>query len=61
MHRRPLLVAIAFAGLVVGVLVASVIGSAPGGHQPGAVEWIIQVVVLLGAALLVAGRVRRKG
>ncbi|HEY1456529.1 MAG TPA: hypothetical protein VGG31_08515 [Candidatus Dormibacteraeota bacterium] len=61
MPRRPLLAAIAFAGLVVGVLVASVIGSAPGGHRPGALEWVIQVAIILAAIVLVAGRVRGKG
>ena len=60
MRGRPLLVAVVFAAFVVGVLVASIIGSAPGGHRPGTLEWTIQLVILAGAVLLIAGRVRRK-
>lgn len=60
MPRRPMLGAIAFAGLVAGVLVASVIGSGPGGHSPGVLELTIQLLILGGAVLLIAGRVRRR-
>ena len=44
------------------VIVVAVLGWAPSGRQPGAGEWVIQIAALLvGAALIVAGRVRRRG
>jgi lipopolysaccharide export LptBFGC system permease protein LptF len=57
--RRPVLVAVALFGLLIGFLVALVIGTAPGGH-PVAVAWTIQVLVLVGAVFLLAGRRRRR-
>jgi hypothetical protein len=57
--RRPVLVAVALFGLLIGFIVALVIGAAPGGHAT-AVEWTIQVLVLVGAVFLLAGpRARR--
>jgi hypothetical protein len=46
-------------GLAAALLVGLVLGSAPGGHQATAVEWTIQVLVLFGAFLMVAGRAAR--
>jgi hypothetical protein len=46
-------------GLVVGLAAAVVIGSAPGGHQAMAIEFGIQILVVVGALLLVAGRPAR--
>jgi hypothetical protein len=45
--------------LLIGFLVALVIGTAPGG-LPVAVEWTIQVLVLVGAVFLLAGRRARR-
>jgi hypothetical protein len=56
---RPLLGAVAIVGLVFGLPAAFVIGSAPGGHQVTAVEFTIQILVAVGALLLVAGRTAR--
>ena len=47
-------------GLAIGIVVA-LLGWAPGGHQPSVGEWLIQAALLVGAAVIVAGRVRRKG
>jgi hypothetical protein len=58
-RRRPLLGALAFIGLAAAFLVALVLGSAPGGYQATAVEWTIQVLILVGALLMVAGRAAR--
>jgi len=52
--------ALAFAGLLIGFVVALVIGTAPGGHQVIAVAWTIQVLVLIGALLLLANGMRRR-
>lgn len=62
MRRRPLLGAVALAALIIaGVLVAAIMGSpAPGGHQPGVLEWTIQLVIMACALLLIAGQVRRR-
>ena len=60
MRRRPFVGALVFAGLVAVVLIASVLGSAPASHRPGPLELTIQLLVLVVAALLVAGRVRRR-
>lgn len=60
MRPRPLLGAVAFAALVIGVLVAAIIGSAPPGHRPGVVEWGIQLVIIAAAIALLAGKVRRR-
>lgn len=57
--RRPVLIAVALVGLLIGFLVALVIGTAPGGHAT-AVEWTIQVLVLVGAVFLLAGRGGRR-
>jgi hypothetical protein len=45
--------------LLVGLIVALLIGG-PGGQQATAIAWIIQVLVLVGALLLLAGRTRRR-
>jgi hypothetical protein len=45
--------------LLIGFFVALVIGTAPDGH-PVAVAWIVQVLVLVGAMFLLAGRRRRR-
>ena len=59
MRARPVLGVLAIFGLVAGLMVALVIGG-PGGHQATAIEWIIQVLVLLGAVFLLASRMRRR-
>ena len=59
MRRHPLLGALAAVGLAAALLVGLVLGSAPGGHQATAVEWTIQVLILFGAFLMVAGRAAR--
>jgi hypothetical protein len=58
-RRHPLLGALAVVGLAAALLVGLVLGSAPGGHQATAVEWTIQVLILFGAFLMVAGRAAR--
>ncbi len=60
MGRRPIVGAAVFAGLVAGVLVATIIYSGPG-HRPSVLEWTVQLVILAGAVLIIADRVRRKG
>ncbi|HXJ48060.1 MAG TPA: hypothetical protein VNF91_02715 [Candidatus Acidoferrum sp.] len=60
MRVRPVVGALAFSGLLIGLVVAVVIGTAPGGHQVIAVAWTIQVLVLIGALLLLANRMRRR-
>jgi hypothetical protein len=58
--RRPhLLGALAFIGLAAAFVVAMVLGSAPGGHQATAVEWTVEILILVGAFLMVAGRAAR--
>ena len=59
LRRRPLLGALALVGLAAAFLVAFVLGSAPGGHRATAVEWTIQVLILFGAFLMLAGRAAR--
>lgn len=46
-------------GLAVGILVALIAG--PPGHSPTVGEWLIQAALLVGAVVIVAGRVRSKG
>jgi hypothetical protein len=58
-RRHPLLGALAVVGLAAALLVGLILGSAPGGHQATAVEWTIQVLILFGAFLMVAGRAAR--
>ncbi|MHB8590137.1 MAG: hypothetical protein ACYDA0_15035 [Candidatus Dormibacteraceae bacterium] len=60
MRARHVLGALAIAGLLVCLLVALIIGSGPGGHQANAIEWTIQVLVLAGALLMLASRMRRR-
>ena len=59
MRRHRVLGALALVGLAAAFLVAIVLGSAPGGHKAIAVEWTIQVLILFGAFLMVAGRAAR--
>jgi hypothetical protein len=59
MRLRPLLGALTLVGLAAALLVALVLGSAPGGHQATAVEWTIQILILFGAFWMVAGRAAR--
>ena len=59
MRLRPALGALAVIGVAAAFLVAIVIGSAPGGHQATAVAWTIQILILLGAILMLAGRAAR--
>lgn len=59
MRKGPLAVAVVIGGLAIAILVALVFVATPGGHHAGAVELAIQVLVLVGALLLVAGRVAR--
>ena len=40
-------------------LVAMIVTSGPGGHHASALELTVQVIVLVGAFVLVAGRVAR--
>jgi hypothetical protein len=46
-------------GLLIGFPVALVVGTAPGGYAT-AVEWTIQILVLVGALFLLAGRMARR-
>ena len=57
--RRAVLGAVALAGFTVAVLVA-MLGWSPRGHQPNAIEWLVQGAVLIAAMLLVASRVTGK-
>jgi hypothetical protein len=63
--RRPVLSAIALFGLLIGFLVALVAllalisDTAPGGNAT-AIELMIQILVLVGAVLLLAGRMARR-
>ena len=59
MRRRPVLGALALIGVAAAFLVAIVIASAPGGHQATAVAWMIQILILFGAFLMLAGRAAR--
>jgi hypothetical protein len=54
-----LVVAALIGGTAIAFLIALVLGATPGGHQAGAVELTIQVLVLVGAFLVVADRVAR--
>jgi len=56
---RPLLGALAVIGVAAAFLVAIFIGAAPGGHQATAVAWTIQILILFGAILMLAGRAAR--
>ncbi|MDQ2944243.1 MAG: hypothetical protein M3R21_11325 [Candidatus Dormibacteraeota bacterium] len=58
-RQSPLLGGLAIVALAVGLPVALVIGSAPGGLQATAVELTIQILIVVGALLLVAGRTAR--
>ena len=60
MRALPVLGAFAVLGLLIGLLVAVLMGTAPGGRAL-AVGWTIQVLVLVGAAFLLAGRMTRRG
>jgi len=51
--------AVALVGLAAAMFVGLVLGSAPGGQQAIAVEWTIQVLILFGAFLMLAGRAAR--
>jgi hypothetical protein len=59
LRARPVLGVVAIFGLLVGFMVALVIGG-PGGRQATAIEWMIQVLVLVGAVFLLASRMRRR-
>ena len=59
MRRHPVLGAVALVGLAAAMFVGLVLGSAPGGQQAIAVEWTIQVLILFGAFLMLAGRAAR--
>ncbi|MGH7760267.1 MAG: hypothetical protein ACREOY_02460 [Candidatus Dormibacteraceae bacterium] len=58
MRGRPVLGILATLGLLVGLAVAIVIGW--DAHQATAIAWMIQVLVLVGAVFLLAGRMRRR-
>jgi hypothetical protein len=60
MRQRAVMGALVVAGLTIGVVVA-LLGWAPGAHQPSVGEWLIQTALLVGAVVIVVGRVRRKG
>jgi hypothetical protein len=45
--------------LLIGLLVALLMGTAPGGRA-AAFGWTIQVLVLVGAMFLLAGRITRR-
>ena len=59
MRRHPLLGALTLVVLAAAFLVAVLLGLAPGGHQATAAEWTIQVLILVGAMLMLAGRAAR--
>jgi hypothetical protein len=52
-------VALAITGLAAGVFVAQ-LGWSAGAHQPSVLEWLVQLAVLVVAAILVARRVTGK-
>ncbi|HEY0830432.1 MAG TPA: hypothetical protein VGE99_04765 [Candidatus Dormibacteraeota bacterium] len=58
MRARPVLGVLAIFGLTVGLMVALVI--AWDAHQATAFGWMIQVLVLVGAAFLLASRIKRR-
>jgi hypothetical protein len=58
MRQRAAVGALLVAGLAIGTAVA-LLGWAPGAHQPSVGEWLIQAALLVGAAIIVAGRVRK--
>jgi hypothetical protein len=58
MRQRAVIGALVIAGLVIGMVVA-LLGWAPGAHQPSLGEWLIQSALLIGAVLIVVGRVRK--
>jgi hypothetical protein len=57
---RHILGVLAICVLLVGLLVALVIGSGSGGYQAIALVWTIQVLVLVGAVFMLASRMRRR-
>jgi phosphate/sulfate permease len=59
LRARPVLGVLAVLGLLIGLMVALVIDW--DAHQAIAVAWMIQVLVLVGAAFLLASRIRRRG
>jgi hypothetical protein len=58
-RRRILAGALALTGLAAGVFVAQ-LGWSERAHQPGVLEWLLQLVVLLAAVVLVARVVTRR-
>jgi hypothetical protein len=58
-RRRVVAGALALVGLAVGVFVAQLGWSAPT-HQPSVFEWVLQLGVLVIAAVMVARRVTGK-
>jgi hypothetical protein len=62
LRRRRDLGALALAGVgVIVFLVVLVITARPGGHTANALELAVQILVVAGAVLLVAGRMTRRG
>jgi hypothetical protein len=59
LRKGPFVIAAVIGGAALAFLIPLVLGATPGGHRAGAVELTIQVLVLVGAFLLVAGRVAR--
>jgi hypothetical protein len=57
LRPRRALGGLAFFGLLIGLIVALVIGL--DAHEATAIAWMIQVLVLAGAVLLLASRMRR--
>jgi type III secretory pathway component EscS len=55
---RPALGVLAILGLLVGLILAVVIGSDT--QQATTIAWTIQVLVLVGAVFLLASRMRRR-
>jgi hypothetical protein len=60
LNARPVVLGALVFGLIVGFLVALIIGSGTGAHQPNSLEWTLQILVLVGALCLVVGRMARR-
>jgi Na+/melibiose symporter-like transporter len=58
--RRAVIGAVAAVGLALGIVVALLGWSPRAAHQPTGVDWIVQAMVLLIAAVLVVSRATGK-
>jgi len=58
--RRALIGALAAAGLALGIVVALIGWSPRAVHQPTGIDWTVQAVVLIAAAVLLVSRATGK-